>query len=122
MRESRGDAIHIEQLEISARVGVPDDERAQPQRLTVSITLWPRSDFDDLSDDLGQTINYAAVVQAVRGFVETRRDKLIETLASAIAAHLLAAFPLRALRLELRKFVIPQSDHVAVIITRPREE
>jgi FolB domain-containing protein len=122
MRESRGDAIHIEQLEISARVGVPDDERAQPQRLTVSITLWPRSDFDDLSDDLGQTINYAAVAQAVRGFVETRRDKLIETLASAIAAHLLAAFPLRALRLDLRKFVIPQSDHVAVIITRPREE
>ena len=28
------DRIHIEQLEIHARVGVADSERAQPQRLT----------------------------------------------------------------------------------------
>ena len=37
--EAAADQIHIEQLEICARVGVPEKERATPQRLTVSITL-----------------------------------------------------------------------------------
>jgi dihydroneopterin aldolase len=35
------DRIHIEQLEISAHVGVPEKERSIPQRLTVSISFWP---------------------------------------------------------------------------------
>ena len=36
-----GDAILIEDLELSVRIGVPDEERAQPQRLTASIKIWP---------------------------------------------------------------------------------
>ncbi len=35
------DEIRIEALELMARVGVPDLERAEPQRLTVSMTLQP---------------------------------------------------------------------------------
>ena len=120
MPAHEGDAIHIEQLEISARVGVPESERAEPQRLVVSLTLWPVNDFARLGDDLTQTVNYASVARAVREFVSSRRDKLIETLANEIALELLRAFRIRALRVELRKFVIPACDHVAVIITRDR--
>src|SRR4029450_11611838 len=36
--------IHIEQLEISAHIGVPDKERYARQRLTVSISFWPYSE------------------------------------------------------------------------------
>ncbi len=115
-----GDAIHIEQLQLSARVGVPERERAEPQRLVVSLTLWPENNFGDLADDLAKTVNYSTVARAVREFIESRRDKLIETLASETAAHLLRSYPLRALRIELRKFAVPGSDHVAVIITRER--
>src|SRR4051812_4748651 len=120
MRELGGDAIHVERLEISARVGVSDDERAAPQRLLVSLTIWPPKRFDDLQDDLAQSVDYAVVAKSVRTFVEQRCDKLIETLASALAAHLLDSFTIRAVRIELRKFVIPKCDHVAVIITRKR--
>ncbi len=42
---SPNDEIRIEELEIFARVGVPDEERAAPQRLTVSLTLEPRQPF-----------------------------------------------------------------------------
>ena len=35
------DHIHIEQLEVFARIGVPDEERASPQRLVFNITFWP---------------------------------------------------------------------------------
>ena len=121
MPDLSDDLIHIEQLEVSGRVGVPDTERAQPQRLVISMTLWPRTDFRNLSDDLAKTVNYAAVAKATRAFVESRIDKLIETLAQAIAEHLLESFALRAVRLELRKFVIPKCDYVAVIVTRERD-
>jgi dihydroneopterin aldolase len=120
MRELEGDVIHVEQLEINARVGVPDIERATPQRLVVSVTVWPLRPFQDLQDDLAQTVDYAAVAQSVRSFVEQRCDRLIETLGSALATHLLDRFTIRAVRIELRKFVMPNCDHVAVIITRER--
>ncbi len=116
------DAIHIEQLELHAHIGVPDEERARPQRLTVCLTLWPIDRFDGLHDDLANAVNYAAVAGRVRDFVATRRDKLIETLATGIAGQLLGEFAISAVRVEVRKYVIPASDYVAVIVTRRREE
>ncbi len=122
VQESAGDTVHLEKLQVSARVGVPDDERAVPQRLVISLTLWPKANFDRLNDDLTETIDYAAVAKAVRSFVSEREDKLIETLASALAAHLLGSFDLRVITIEVRKFVIPDSEYVAVIVTRSANE
>jgi dihydroneopterin aldolase len=120
MWEVDGDAIHIERLEISARVGVPDIERTTPQRLVVSLTVWPQNQFDAVQDELARTVDYAAMAKSARAFVEQRCDKLIETLAATLAAHLLERFTIRAVRIELRKFVLPNCDHVAVILTRER--
>lgn len=36
MSDERHSRIYISQLELMAFVGVPDQERAQPQRLTIS--------------------------------------------------------------------------------------
>ena len=115
-----GDTIHLEEIELLARVGVPEEERAEPQRLTVSITLWPMAGFDGLEDDIARTIDYASACDEVRRFVGARADKLIETMAAALAAHLLATYPIARVRLELRKFVLPEVKHVAVIATRER--
>ncbi|HMJ05015.1 MAG TPA: dihydroneopterin aldolase [Chthoniobacterales bacterium] len=114
------DAIHIQELELSVRLGVPDEERAQPQRLTVSITLWPEARFDELHDQLAKTVNYAAICRDVDNLATHRTDKLIETLAAAIALHLLAAYPIERVRIELRKFILPEVKYVAVILTRSR--
>ncbi len=113
-----GDRIRIEQLEVSASIGVTVAERAQPQRLCISVTLWPRPDFSALDDELAKTTDYSAVCAAIRQLVNGRRDKLIETLANALATELLKAFSLRAIEIEIRKFVIPDADHVSVVITR----
>jgi dihydroneopterin aldolase len=112
------DAIHIQELELAVRIGVPEEERRKPQRLTVSLTLWPRTGFDNLEDDLLQTLNYAGVAREVKEFASHRRDKLIETMATAIAGHLLEAFPLSRVRVELRKFVLTDAAFVAAICDR----
>lgn len=114
------DAIHIEDLELSVRIGVPEEERAKSQRLTISITAWPVADFVGLRDELANTVDYAAVCRDVKAFVAGRTDRLIETLAEAIASHLLAEHPIARVRIELRKFVLPDVKHVAVIVTRER--
>ena len=112
------DEIRIEELEIMARVGVPDEERAQPQRLTVSIVLQPGRPFGELGNDLARAIDYAAVCAEVRGFISSREDKLIETLAHETAAHLLRKFDLLRVKLELRKFILPETKYVSVRVVR----
>jgi dihydroneopterin aldolase len=116
------DAIHIQELELQARIGVPDEERTEPQRLAVSITMFPLAGFTNLEDEIANTVNYASVCREVTDFVAERRDRLIETLADAIAAHLLRRFPLQRVDLELRKFILPDVKYVAAILTRDRSE
>jgi dihydroneopterin aldolase len=110
--------IHIEQLEIFARVGVSESERATPQRLTANITLWPATDPCDLNDDVNRTVNYSTVREETKKFAAKRSDKLIETLASGLAGHLLTHFPVTRVAIELRKFVLPDAQYVAVRVSR----
>jgi dihydroneopterin aldolase len=114
------DTIHVEQLEVFAHVGVPDHERHAPQRITVNVTVWPVAGLHGLSDDIGRTINYSEIARKVREVVEERRDKLIETLAEKIADHLLSSLPIRRVRIELRKFVLPDAQFVSVTLMRER--
>jgi FolB domain-containing protein len=112
------DSIHIEQLEVFARVGVTDAERAKPQRLTLTITLWPKQTFEDLQDDIALSVDYSAVCAAVRELVQKSSNKLIETLATQLTTHLLKAFPIELVQIEVRKFVVADAKHVSVKITR----
>lgn len=115
---SNSDVIHVEQLEVSTRVGVTEAERDQPQRLTISMTLWPRRPFVDLGDDIRNTINYSAVCDAAKEFTDDCSCRLIETLADLLAMHLLKRFAIQKINIELRKFVRPDAKFVAVTITR----
>src|SRR4051812_22336572 len=112
------DEIHIEQLAVDARIGVTDTERAEPQRLVFSITLVPRNDFRLLQDDLQRAVDYAVVADEVKTFVRARVVQLIETMADEVANHLLKRFALREVRIELRKFVLRDTEYVAVRLAR----
>jgi len=112
------DQIHIEQLEVFTRIGVPEEERANPQRLTVSISLWPWQLASDLADHIEQTVNYSAVAEETRNFVRDQSLNLIETLADRLASHLLKSFPIQKVTIELRKFVLQDAKYVSVTVTR----
>jgi dihydroneopterin aldolase len=112
--------IHISQLELMAHLGVPDEERATSQRLTVSLTFWPLQGGSNLNDEITRTVNYATVCEETKKFVGERRDRLIETLADALARHLLEKFEIRKITIELRKYVLPETEFVSVTVTRDR--
>jgi dihydroneopterin aldolase len=112
------DEIHIEQLEVFTRIGVPKKERANPQRLTVSISLWPYEKMGDLADDIEQTVNYSAVAEETKHFVSDQSLNLIETLADRLAIHLLKIFPIQKVTLEVRKFPLSEAKYVSTTVTR----
>ena len=118
--ESRpfADEIHIEQLEVSSRIGVLEKERAAHQRLTISISLWPYEQTRDLGDDIHRTINYSAVAEETKSFVRDQSTNLIETLADRLATHLLTTFRIQKVTVELRKFPLEDAKYVSVTVTR----
>ena len=73
------DRITIQDLTVHFHVGVPAQERANPQRLTLTAEI--ESDFSRLGDDLGRAIDYFAISQRMLEFGRGRSWKLIETLA-----------------------------------------
>jgi dihydroneopterin aldolase len=119
-KDKSGDQIHIEQLEVFAHVGVPDEERASAQRLTLTLTLWPAGGQRNLNDQIVRAVDYSAVCKETKNFVQHRSDRLIETLADALASHLLEVFEIRRIKVELRKFVLPDVQFVSVTVTRDR--
>jgi FolB domain-containing protein len=108
-----GGSIRIEQLEISARIGVTAEERAQPQRITVNITVWPNAPFEQLHDDIARTINYVELCRTIREIVESREWNLIETVASDLSSQLVETFPIETVEVEVRKFVLPNTAFVS---------
>lgn len=112
--EAESDSIRIEQLEIFAAVGVSDEERATPQKLTVTIQFPPPRRFAEMRDEIDRTLDYAIVADVARDFAQTHSSLLIETLASGLASHLLERFRMGRVEVEIRKFVLPAAKYVAV--------
>jgi dihydroneopterin aldolase len=112
--------ISIVDLEVFYRVGVPDAERAQPQRLLLTVGLEADFSAAAQSDDLADTINYFAVSQRLLQFGAGREWRLIEKLAADLAGALLAEFKPPRVSVEVKKFIIPEARHISVSLTRDR--
>ena len=108
------DQIVIEGLELMAHIGVPDDERDRLQRLTVSAVLTPESSFRELDERLDRTVDYACAAESIRKLAGERPWRLLETLCVAIAEMLVRDFALRQAGVEVRKFVLSDTEYVAV--------
>ena len=112
--------ITLVDLEVFYCVGVPDEERATPQRLLVSVDMSYDFSVAAVSDRLEKTIDYHEVVQDLLKYGEGRNWKLIERLASNIADLLLAKYRPQAIAVEIKKFAIPQARYVAVSLTKTK--
>lgn len=97
------DEILLEGLEFYAYHGVNPEERALGQRFVVDVALAADLRPAGRADDLARTIDYGAVYRRVRAVVEGPPRQLLEAVAEAIAAALLAEFPAAAVTVAVRK-------------------
>ncbi len=114
------DTIEIRRLRVSTLIGVPDDERANPQNVLVTVTMTPGQNFDGLADEVSRTIDYHAVSLEIEALAADRPRRLIETLATDIANHLLGNHPLAKIAITIEKHILPNTECVAVHIERSR--
>lgn len=114
------DQIIIRGLDITSYVGVPDEERAQSQPLRVHVTLFPMPSEMPLDDDIERTVDYYAVSLRLESIAMEKPRKLIETLAEDMAAAILTEFSVSAITLEIEKYILANTHHVGVVITRDR--
>lgn len=114
------DIIEIRRLRVSTLIGVPDEERATPQTLLVTIRMTSSQGFDGLADEISRTIDYYAVSQEIEALAAARPRRLIETLATDIADHLLGNHPLQHVAISIEKHILPNTECVAVHLERNR--
>lgn len=97
------DVVFIRGLEVDAVIGVHDWERRFRQRLVLNLELAADVRKAAASDEVADTVDYAAVAERVAEFVQASDAKLVETLAERVAELVMAEFGVPWLRLELRK-------------------
>lgn len=114
------DIIEIRRLRLSTFIGVPDDERAAAQILLVTLRMTPSQGFDGLGDEISRTVNYYEVALEIETLAAARPRRLIETLATDIAGHLLENHPLCHVAVTIEKHILPNTECVAVHIERGR--
>jgi 7,8-dihydroneopterin aldolase/epimerase/oxygenase len=117
---SKPDTIEIRRLRVSTLIGVPDEERAVPQILLVTLKLIPSQGFDGLADEISRTIDYYQVSLEIESLAAAKPRRLIETLATDIAGHLLGYHPLQHVAITIEKHILPNTECVAVHIERGR--
>lgn len=116
------DTITIKNLEVWTFIGVPDEERAQQQKLEITVTFSLETLHQAaLTDDVNFTINYYNVAQRIKYVAGLRERKLIETLAEELTRDLLKQFELKKIELEIRKFIIPDCRYISLKISRSKE-
>lgn len=112
--------IEIKGLRLGALIGVPAEEREQAQELCFDLRFAACAQPESLNDDLAATVDYAAVSQRVIELVGLRPRRLIETLADEISKIIFEEFLLEWIEVTIRKFILPNTEHVAVTVRREK--
>lgn len=117
------DWLTIHRLRLWAHVGVPEEERARPQMLEATLRFkMAEVTAAAETDDLERTVDYDAVAQRAKAIAAERPRRLIETLAEDLAVGLMEAFGLPRIEVGLRKFILPDTECVELVIERKRKK
>lgn len=114
------DEIEIRRLQVETHIGVPDEERAEPQTLWISVWMRPSQGFSGLQDRVENTVDYHKVSLAIADLAAAKPRHLIETLATDVVEFLLSTYPLQSVDVKVEKKILPNADFVGVKITRSR--
>jgi 7,8-dihydroneopterin aldolase/epimerase/oxygenase len=110
--------FQIVDLRVPTQIGVPGVERSRPQTIAFNVHFQIFPSFRDLRDEIGRTVDYGLVAEEIRITAEQNRAQLIETLAEEVADRLITRFPLARVEVELKKFVLPNTEYVSVKTVR----
>ena len=116
------DRLVIERLEFEGFVGIEERERSTPQPLAIDLELFFDFSRASSTDDLKDTVDYAAVAKTIVATAKGEQFALIETLGQRLADTILAEYPVSEMSLWVRKLRPPIHHTVGSVgarIARP---
>jgi len=116
------DTITIKDLAVLCRIGVPDEERAKPQRLLITVSLSGNFSKACASDEIGDTLNYFDISRRIVEFCRTESYKLIEKLAHEIARLICRDFGAEVVKVHVKKFILSDARYVSFELKRSKAE
>jgi dihydroneopterin aldolase len=115
------DIIFVRDIRLETLIGAFEHERRQPRTLQVNVEIGRQAIRACKTDQLADTIDYAAVVSAVQELFASHRFHLLEPLADTLADLMLSRFEAQWVRVEISKIgVVPNARDVGVRIERTR--
>jgi dihydroneopterin aldolase len=113
------DIIFIDELRATTLIGIYPREQAMPQTVEISLQIGTSTASAGASDDIGDTIDYARVVERLRAELAARHFKLLERLAEYVATLLLEDFGATWVRVSIAKLGMMRGvARVGVVIER----
>ena len=115
--------IELYGIALHAFHGVLEEERRRGQRFLVDVELELEHEQAARSDRIEDAIDYRGVVARVREISDARAYRLLEALAAAIADALIVDWPVRTVRVRVRKPDVeldPPVAYAAVSVERRR--
>ncbi len=121
MSSAKGDWVYFEGLMVDALIGVYDHEKIKKQPLIFDLAMKFDIEKAGNSDNLTDALDYAAVAEALTGFVISTQFELLESLAEACIVVLFDAFPVDLIKFKVAKPNAIESARAAgLMITRSR--
>jgi dihydroneopterin aldolase len=112
--------VFVRDLVLAARIGVYQHEKLSSQRVRINLELIC-TEHPAINDDLNNVVNYADLVDRVRGIVAEGHINLVETLADRIAQICLEDRRVQNAKVRIEKLdVFKEAESVGVEIERAR--
>lgn len=122
MSAAPGLKVVVRGLIAEARIGVPEEERAVPQRLRLDLELEvtpPRELGPSFSDELDEVYDYGRLRDRLHRLCRENEARLLETLADRIARDCLEDSRVRRVRVRIEKpDIFDDSEGVGVEVER----
>ena len=113
------DRIFINNLTVEAIIGIYDEERVTPQRVTLHLEMAADIALAASTEDISTTLNYHTLSQTLTEFLQNSRFQLIETMAERVTEIVRRDFGVSWVKLTLHKpDALPGEIDVGVIIER----
>lgn len=114
-------AIFIHDFRLQTRVGVYDWERTLPQTVRLDLEIGLPSERPFTSGEFADALDYAAIVDRLRGFADGHGHALLERFTEAIAAIVMDEFGAPWVKVRVAKLgALPGVRELGIAIERRR--
>ena len=121
MAEKSCGLITLKNYILKVHLGTTEKERKHPQKIALSIDLYPETIHSAGNDNLESTINYSVIRTEIADLLCQDSFNLIETVAEKIAEYLEQNYPIRKLTITIKKFPYRDIEYVSYQYTHERE-